>query len=281
MPDSLLSRFDLLFVVLDKTDDEFNRAIAEHVSRLHRYTPEGVQVGTPLTEEMVRNLNATKVKATAVETVFEDFNELLHIGLKPTRRKKNVEILSMQFLKKYLHYAKARVSPVLTEESSEYIAQCYAELRNQKDGVDGQYRTMPITPRTLETLIRLSTAHAKTRLSPLVEEVDAEVAFEILSFALFKKVVAKKNKKKQKVAKEGDESEDSNLSDNEGTVRTFATQTAVSKAASTGNFNLSKAAPSMQPSSVVTQLIPDSVATSSNTQSNTNSATPVQQGASR
>ena len=234
MPDSLLSRFDLLFVVLDKTDDEFNRAIAEHVSRLHRYTPDGVQAGTPLTEEMVRNLNSTKVKAAAAETVFEDFNELLHIGLKPNRRKKNVEILSMQFLKKYLHYAKARVNPVLTEESSEYISQCYAELRNQKDGVDGQYRTMPITPRTLETLIRLSTAHAKARLSPLVEEVDTEVAFEILSFALFKKVVSKKGKKKQKVTKAEGDSDDSDT-DDKATVHTSAAQTEVSTMTSTGN----------------------------------------------
>ncbi|KAJ3260941.1 MCM DNA helicase complex subunit [Boothiomyces macroporosus] len=215
MPDSLLSRFDLVFVVLDKTDDEFNRAISEHITRLHRYVPPGLPEGAPIPESMIHSLKQSKISDDLENehtTVFEKYNELLHIGVRrPTSRRKkkdDVEILSIPFLKKYLYYAKNRVVPVLTPEAADYISLQYSELRAKIDGTEDKYRTMPITPRTLETLIRLATAHAKCRLSKQVEQVDAEVAYEILVFALFKEVKPKRREKKQKVGDGSDSDSD-------------------------------------------------------------------------
>jgi DNA replication licensing factor MCM3 len=56
-----------------------------------------------------------------------------------------------------------------------------------------------MTARTLETMIRLSTAHAKARLSSKIEEQDAIVAEGILRFALFKEVQRKATNKRRKL----------------------------------------------------------------------------------
>lgn len=49
LQDSLLSRFDLLFIVLDQMDPEQDREISDHVLRMHRYRDPREQegAGTP------------------------------------------------------------------------------------------------------------------------------------------------------------------------------------------------------------------------------------------
>lgn len=78
-----------------------------------------------------------------------------------------------------------------------------------------------MTARTLETLIRLATAHAKARLSLKVEEVDARQAEEIMRFALFKEVPKRQRRKKRKLndggaARKGEEGESDDDSDGSG-----------------------------------------------------------------
>ena len=91
-----------------------------------------------------------------------------------------VELLHMDFIQKFIHYAKNRVDPQLTDVAREHIANAYNEIRQRQ-----QNSAMPVTARTLETIIRLSTGHAKARLSNKVEEEDVNEALDILRFALY------------------------------------------------------------------------------------------------
>ncbi|RKO85648.1 MCM2/3/5 family-domain-containing protein, partial [Blyttiomyces helicus] len=79
LPDSLLSRFDLVFVVLDTTDDELNRTIAEHIGRVHRYIPPGLEEGAPIPDSMLQsNIFTTDDQERQKTEVFQKYNKLLH-----------------------------------------------------------------------------------------------------------------------------------------------------------------------------------------------------------
>lgn len=164
LPDSLLSRFDLLFIVLDKIDTKIDRAISDHVLKMHL---------TPYSAEM----DGDDEFEGGDDDDDEDAGDV-SIWRKQRLRKKQ-KIFTIDFCKKYVDFAKAQYKPVLTDEACEEIANQYGALREEE-----RSQTLPITARCLETIIRLSTAHAKLRLSKTVQLEDVAAAMEILTFAL-------------------------------------------------------------------------------------------------
>ncbi|KAF7559462.1 hypothetical protein G7046_g4703 [Stylonectria norvegica] len=223
LPDSLLSRFDLLFVVTDDIEDTRDRHVSEHVLRMHRYRQPGTEEGAPVREQTSQTLGVSinsQADSQGPTEVFQKYDAMLHSGVTLTAGRganKKPEILSIPFMKKYIQYAKTRVKPVLTQEVSDRIADIYVGLRN--DEMEGnQRRTSPLTVRTLETIIRLATAHAKSRLSSRVEERDAVAAEAILRFALFKEVVEDESRKKRRKTQPVDlvSSSDDGSSDDNG-----------------------------------------------------------------
>jgi DNA replication licensing factor MCM3 len=195
LQDSLLSRFDCLFIMLDTIDVDSDRKIADHVVRMHRYRnpreADGQVLVTAAEAEVLSTRDLAETSQEDEETqVYEKYDALLH----GNSRKKTDKVVSVQFMKKYIHIAKC-IRPVLSQAASELLADEYANLR-ASDFEAGVARTQPVTPRALETLIRLSTAHAKSRLSKVVEEEDADLAIQLVQFAYFKKVLDKKGRKK-------------------------------------------------------------------------------------
>lgn len=94
--------------------------------------------------------------------------------------------MTRDFLKKYICYAKSQKSPEISQETIDFCAITYSAIRAKAQKCpDPNKISMPITVRTLETLIRLASAHAKLRLSKAVEIKDIEVAYELVEMSIF------------------------------------------------------------------------------------------------
>ena len=152
------------------------------------------------------------MRDTEEETpMWQPHNVTLHGKKKRGRGAQHAaRLLTLPFVKKYIHYVKHRVQPVLTPEAAEFISASYAELRsNDTAGREGQDQSLPVTARTLETMIRLSTAHAKARQSETVDMEDATVAMDLLNFSLFAV------RKEEAEPEDGDESNDDDDDDDD------------------------------------------------------------------
>ncbi len=90
--------------------------------------------------------------------------------------------IETDMLRKYIAYAKQHVSPVLTDAAVDELKEYYVKMRSMgsKDGA----KSVPITARQLEGLVRLSEAHARLRLSQKVQRKDARAAIDLVDFCL-------------------------------------------------------------------------------------------------
>ncbi|KAL3283583.1 hypothetical protein HHI36_006721 [Cryptolaemus montrouzieri] len=207
LQDSLLSRFDLLFVMLDSVNEDRDLVIADHVVRMHQYRNPLEQDGEVLSmsssTDMLSTADPDENEVEKETPLYETYDSLLHGG----SRRKSDKILSVEFMRKYIHFVKI-FKPTLTEEASKIIASQYASLRSEDLLGNDVARTQPVTPRTLETMIRLSTAHAKARMSAKVEAGDAEAAIELINYAYFKKILEKEKKKRSRQSRGTDDEDD-------------------------------------------------------------------------
>lgn len=181
MQDSLLSRFDLIFVLLDEHSIERDGVVAENVLKLHRYRTPGEPAGSVL---QISSNYATMSTFAEDQESFGS-TEVYEKNREWTAIDDSKRILSANFIRKYIHMAKG-MKPQLSEEASNYISERYSELRSTDMSRTDYERTMPVTARQLETLIRVSTAIAKSHLAKVVELADAKKAYELLYFACFK-----------------------------------------------------------------------------------------------
>lgn len=125
LPDSLLSRFDLVFAVLDEKNPHADTKIAERVIKNHQYHNRGQNLGMArLAQDDVviqAQLNETDDKTTETQVYINQNNDFYGSS--------STELLTKNFLRKYLHYAKKQFKPVMTKDAAEFVAKSYAMLR--------------------------------------------------------------------------------------------------------------------------------------------------------
>jgi len=155
MPPSLLSRFDLIFIMADKPDSSRDLAIADHILKVH-------SVG-----ELIE-----KRKRMPMEGVTDDY---IQRELKPVTP--DIEPL---LFRKYIAYAKRSCFPTIQPEAREKLRDYYLSLRNLAD----TNKPVPVTARQLEALVRLGEASARVRLSPTIEMEDADRVIKIVDTCL-------------------------------------------------------------------------------------------------
>lgn len=114
-------------------DPEHDRSISDHVLRMHQYRAPNEEDGQvlPLTSALdILSTKDTDVRdEEETETqVYEKYDKVLH----GQRLNKKEKILTLAFVRKYIHIARD-IKPVLTTEAANYISEEYSKLRNQEN----------------------------------------------------------------------------------------------------------------------------------------------------
>jgi replicative DNA helicase Mcm len=100
-----------------------------------------------------------------------------------TQETKGADI-DTDMLRKYLVYSRQRIKPRLTDGAVQELRDYYIKMRSTGAGDEGTIKTIPISARQLEALVRLAEAAAKLRMSDKVTRKDAKDAVALLHYCL-------------------------------------------------------------------------------------------------
>ena len=85
-------------------------------------------------------------------------------------------VIPFEKLRDFIAYARSRCQPDLSDAAGKDLVLAYKAMRQQGAG----RKTISATPRQLESMVRLSEALARMRLSPVVERHDAAEAVRLV-----------------------------------------------------------------------------------------------------
>eukprot|EP00871_Galdieria_phlegrea_P000560 jgi/Galph1/1504/GphlegSOOS_G192.1 len=163
LPPTLLSRFDLIYLILDKSNPEEDRKLGNHIASLF---------------------------SSESSVVYSDDDPLPQerIFTSGTGGDSTQSYLDTAILTCYISYAREKIHPKLSDEAVASLTKGYVEMRKigslSRQWSQGGVKTITATPRQLESLIRLSEAHARMRLCERVEQQDVDEAIRLVQVAI-------------------------------------------------------------------------------------------------
>jgi len=95
--------------------------------------------------------------------------------------------IEIELFRKYVSYSRKKIKPKLSETAREEIKKFYVDLRNNSSSpmaAEQEVKPIPITPRQLGAIVRLSEASARLRLSNTVTKSDAKLAINLIKYCL-------------------------------------------------------------------------------------------------
>ncbi len=142
---TILSRFDMIFIVKDEHNESRDRTIANHVMNVH--------MGT-------NSLEQEQAEAQAAAEI-------------PVNK-----------MKRYISYCRAKCAPRLTPEAAEKLSSHFVSIRKDVHDHEedrNERSSIPITVRQLEAIVRITEALAKLQLSSVATVEHAQEAIRLFS----------------------------------------------------------------------------------------------------
>ena len=189
LPNSLLSRFDLMFLILDTADVDRDIALARHVTFVHQN--EGLAKkqndddgeggdGEGGDGENVERRSGVSLSGTAIidDDNDNDDNDI-DDGVVGVHQKR----VTPRVLREYIAQAR-KFNPIVPPDVAPYIVEAYVQLRLQdRPGARGGHRRSGdqtvMTARQLLSILRLAQALARLRFSDTVAREDVDEAIRL------------------------------------------------------------------------------------------------------
>ena len=204
IPTNILSRFDLIYLLLDRQEQSKDLELAKHILNIQKRKKQScLSIESSMPKDQIsttEQLNRITKKFKFVKELKEensnnsnssereDTYSLYSSLAKEDSRRFSIskllkdscssipscKLIPVDILKQYLIHVRSTIYPKLSNQAKDEIKIYYKELRSFYDG-----KELPITPRQLQALARIGEAIAKLQCRNIVTIEDARLAIKL------------------------------------------------------------------------------------------------------